>query len=62
MSLLAKIFMFLSSYSPLYILTMTLNYKFSDIVQSIIKITDIKHSNYSDILLYSLLYVIQVPL
>ncbi|AGY75319.2 hypothetical protein [Clostridium autoethanogenum] len=61
MSSLAKIFMFLSSYSPLYILTITLNYNFLDIKEAIIKVSNVKNIVYSDILLYGLFLLIVIP-
>ncbi|MDB1956270.1 hypothetical protein PMY38_15580 [Clostridium tertium] len=55
MSILGKIFMFLSSYSPLYLFIITLNYSIADIKISLSKILDINQINSNDIILYILI-------
>lgn len=55
MSVLGKIFMFLSSYSPLYLFIITLNYSIVDIKISLRKILDINQINSNDIILYILI-------
>lgn len=61
MNKLGKVIMFLSSYSPLYILIITLNYGFNDIRDSITKLLNINSINTSDIILYILVILIIVP-
>lgn len=61
MNKLGKVIMFLSSYSPLYILIITLNYGFNDIRDSITKLLNITSINTSDIILYVLIILIIVP-
>lgn len=58
MSILGKIFMFLSSYSPLYLFIITLNYSIVDIKISLRKILDINQINNNDIILYILISLI----
>lgn len=55
MSILGKIFMFLSSYSPLYLFIITLNYRLYDIKVSLSKILYINQVNSNDIILYVLI-------
>ncbi|WP_308780665.1 hypothetical protein [uncultured Clostridium sp.] len=57
MSILGKIFMFLSSYSPLYLFIITLNYTICDIKISLGKIFNIKQIDSNDIVLYVLIVV-----
>ena len=61
MNKIGKVIMFLSSYSPLYILIITLNYGFMDIVNSMIKFTNIARINVNDIILYILIILIIFP-
>ncbi|WP_049041704.1 hypothetical protein [Clostridium sporogenes] len=61
MNKIGKVIMFLSSYSPLYILIITLNYGFMDIVNSMIKFTNIARININDIILYILIILIIFP-
>lgn len=60
MSIISKIFMFLSSYSPLYIFIITLNYRINDIIISISKIISFKINEIgkNDIILYILILLI----
>lgn len=58
MSILGKIFMFLSSYSPLYLFIITLNYSLCDIKVSLSKIFNISQVNKIDIILYTLISLI----
>lgn len=55
MGIIGKIFMFLSSYSPLYLFIITLNYSIVDIKISIGKILSINQINSNDIILYILI-------
>lgn len=58
MSIFGKIFMFLSSYSPLYLFIITLNYSLCDIKESLSKIFNISQVNKTDIILYILISLI----
>lgn len=55
MGILGKIFMFLSSYSPLYLFIITLNYSIVDIKISLKKILSINQITSNDIILYILI-------
>lgn len=61
MKILGKIVMFLSSYSPLYIFIITLNFSLYEIESSIKKITKITAMNSNDIILYTLILLIIIP-
>lgn len=58
MSKLGKVIMFLSSYSPLYILIITMNYGISDIKNSLVKLKHISSVSTSDVILYILITLI----
>lgn len=60
MGITGKIFMFLSSYSPLYLFVITLNYTINDIKISLAKITDFSLINANDIVLYILIGLIVI--
>ncbi|WP_085829015.1 hypothetical protein [Clostridium massiliodielmoense] len=58
MNKLGKVVMFLSSYSPLYILIITLNYGLSDIINSFNKLKEISCIDSKDIILYILIFLL----
>ncbi|EKO1912159.1 hypothetical protein PZQ55_001196 [Clostridium botulinum] len=62
MNKIGKVIMFLSSYSPLYILIITLNYGITDIMDSIIKLRKLANININDMILYVLVILIIVPI
>ena len=61
MKSLGKIILFLSSYSPLYILLITYNYSAKDIVNAMSNLKNINLIDMKDIVLYSLCLLIIIP-
>lgn len=55
MGIIGKIFMFLSSYSPLYLFIITLNYTINDIKISLMKIFEFSKIDSKDMILYILI-------
>jgi len=53
--------MFLSSYSPLYLFIITLNYGLSDVKECIFKFRNISETGVNDIIFYVLIFLIIVP-
>ena len=61
MRTLGKIIMFLSSYAPLYIFIITLNFNLSEIKNSLYKLSDISLINNNDVILYIMILLVIVP-
>lgn len=61
MRTLGKIIMFLSSYAPLYIFIITLNFNLSEIKNSLYKLSDISLINQNDVILYIMILLVIVP-
>ena len=61
MKKIGKMIMFLSSYSPLYVFIITLNFNLCEIKSSLFKITNLSLINRNDIILYTLILLIIIP-